>query len=155
MANMVFYLRNTHENERELLFALDDVQASCEIATANGSFDKNKKEPTIILTNHNGKATLMEFRSDLGNLLHYLKTNYANGLLTSESAMREFCKRTEDIPPVIHNGVPVYGFETHSEQYIYFIGCTPRKGGESTFFIRCYDRQKLIELGYIENNQEV
>lgn len=146
MKERCFMVRNVRPDEIDLVLG-ENVPRGSLIAVLNGEFEKNGRQLTSVLTR---KSVIArddpDFLPELKDLVHYLRTDYANGLLFGAAEMDKVCAMCGDPFTLKGKGRSAYGFETHSEKYCYFLKCMP-KTDTGTFTITCYDRQELIAAG--------
>lgn len=146
MKERCFMVRNVHPHEVPLAIG-EEVPAGSLIAVLNGEFEKNGRQLSCVLTRKRVVARDdPEFMPELKELVHYLRTDYANGLLFGTAEMQKVCAECGDPFSLKRKKRSAYGFETHSDKYSYFLMCLPdtEKG---VFSINCYDRQELINAG--------
>lgn len=150
-----FYIRNAHENEEALLFG-DESLRTCKVATIKGEFDRDGQRIPSIIKRHTGTATTAGFMNSLRDLFHFLQTDYMNGMLENAEAMADFCKSCDGVHYFEKDEKQYHGFETHTEDYFFYISCQIGQPVEETkFTIQCYDRNALIAKGIKEPNEEV
>lgn len=146
MNRRVFMCRNTLPHETPLVLGTDSPEKYGLIATLEGSFDRNGRQTSAILTKKSMAANNPMFVSEVKELVHYLRTDYANGLLFSSAEMEKVCSACGEGFTLKEKNKKVYGFETHTDDHYYFIKCIPAREN-SSFRINCYDRRTLIEAG--------
>lgn len=150
-----YYVRNAHEDETALLFG-DNSLITCKIATIKGEFNKNGDRVPGVIKRYSGIATTADFMNELKDLFHFLQTDYMNGMMANAEAMAAFCKACDDAYMFTKDDFNYHGFETHTDNYFFYISCHIGEPVESTrFTIQCYDRKALISKGIKENNEEV
>lgn len=142
-----FMCRNAHPHEAPLVLGENAADYGM-IAQLEGGFEKNGRQASAILVKKSKVAQSSLFVNEMKALMHYLKTDYANGLLYSVSEMQAVCEACGDSFSLVEKGNKVYGFTTHSGNYQFYIKCVPI-GEKSRFTINCYNRCALINAGII------
>lgn len=150
-----FYIRNAHEDEESLLFGDAGLETSL-IATIQGEFDYNGKRVPCVIQRHSGVATTANFMNELNDLFHFLQTDYMNGMLVNAQAMVDFCNACDGVADFTRNGKTYHGFETHTEDFYFYLCCKVAKQVDRTkFTIRCYSRKALIAKGIKNDDREI
>lgn len=141
-----FMVRNVHPHEIDLVLG-KNVPENGLIAVLNGEFEKSGRQLSSVLTR---KSVIArddpDFLPELKALVHYLRTDYGNGLLAGAAEMSKVCARCGEPFSLKRKACSAYGFETHSEKYSYFLKCMP-DSNTGVFVINCYDREALIDAG--------
>lgn len=151
-----FVCRDAFRSELPLLQGDDPRGAYGLIASLNGDFGQNGSRVSAIIDEKNYAADTRQFTESLDALFHFLKTSYDKGLLANAQAMCSICARYADEQGLYENGQKIVGFETHTDDYQYYIKCVPKKKVNSSYFvIHCYDRKKLLEAGMIYDKEGV
>lgn len=144
MKEHLFMVRNVHPKEIPLVTGDSAIPAGSLIAVLNGEFVKNGRQMSSVLTRKSYIAKNdPEFIPELKSLIHYLQTDYANGLLFGAAEMRKVCAECGEPFSIKGKNRSAYGFETHTDKYVYFLKCQP-DNEHATFMISCYERQALI-----------
>lgn len=152
-----FACRDAFQSELPLLLGEDNNGNYGLVASVNGSFEQTGGKMLAIIDTKSPAATTRHFKDTLGDLMHYLKTDYANALLTSAEKMCILCDAYADEQDLFENGQKIIGFETHTDTYQFYIKCVPnrKKIEKSRFSIHCYDRKSLLAAGMIADEESV
>lgn len=152
-----FACRDAFQSELPLLLGEDTNGNYGLVASVNGSFEQAGGKMMAIIDTKSPAATTRHFRDTLNDLLHYLKTDYANGLLVNAKNMCDLCAAYADEQDFSEKGRKIIGFETHTDTYQFYIKCAPnqQKIEKSRFSIHCYDRKSLLAAGMITDEESV
>ena len=141
-----FMVRNVHPHEIPLVIGETNTGVT-PIAILNGSFEKNGRQISTVLTRKNIiSRDDPDFMTELKGLIHYLRTDYANGLLFGSAEMQKVCAECGEPFSLKAKNRSAYGFETHTAKFSFFLKCMPDSENGS-FVINCYDRLSLISAG--------
>jgi hypothetical protein len=71
------------------------------------------------------------------------------------NTMCNLCAAYGEEQNFIENGHKIIGFETHTDDYQFYIKCVPaQKINNSSFYIHCYERKKLLAAGMIAYEED-
>lgn len=150
-----FNIRNAHEDEAELLFG-NGRAAECCIAAVCGEFNSQGHPTTALIKRYSPAGDSALFRSELHDLLYFLHSNAVNCMLLSAKALAEFCTACDDVKQFMHDDHKIYGFETHTQSYFFYIGCSIEENiADSKYTIRCYCRDTLIQHCIKEDTNDI
>lgn len=150
-----FIIRNAHEDEADLLFGREGVAEHC-IAAISGEFNSQGNPTTGLIKRYSPAGDSALFRSELHDLLHFLHSNAVNCMMVSANALAEFCAACDDVKQFMHDDHKIYGFETHTKNYFFYIGCAIEENvSDSKYTIRCYGRDALIRHGIKADTNDI
>lgn len=150
-----FIIRNAHEDETDLLFGKERVAEHC-VAAVCGEFNAQGNPTTALIKRYSPAGDSALFRSELNDLLHFLHSNAVNCMMVSASALAEFCTACDDVKQFMHEDHKIYGFETHTRNFFFYIACSIEECvSDSKYTIRCYSRDGLIKCGIKPDDHNV
>ena len=152
MKKNTFVCRNMHPVENPLV--IDNMCPAGLIAILRGFYDGKENRMTAVLHKHDKPAANGTFVRTLQELVHFLQTDYANGLLAAPDKMATVCNSFSEACIGNTGKHKVYGFATHTRDYFFFIKCTPEIQS-SPFAIYCYSRATLIAGGVAQDDNAI
>lgn len=154
---MSFIFRDIHPHEEPLALSNCATVPESLIAAVVQRFSDDtlvKLSPTIVY--RSALARKYRWSSVMHEVIKQLQDEKGNKILHSAECMRKYCKELPYAQPIQCNGIDVYCFETHTDDYFFFIALRPDEMTENCqCVIRCYDRSALIAAGYEKNNKEI